>query len=179
MRLTNSADQYGAISKILHWLIAGLMIALIALGWWMVELSYYDPWYHDALLWHKTLGMCVMLLVAIKLIWRGITAMPQADVSLKPIERFGSHIVHHALFIAMAVLPISGYLVSASEGAAIEMFGGMNVPAVIVLGDQARDIAIAVHYYCAYGTLALVVLHAAAAFKHQFVDGTGILKRML
>ncbi len=179
MQLTNSAAQYGAVSKALHWLIAGLMIALIALGWWMVDLSYYDTWYHDALLWHKTLGICVLFLVTLKLVWRGITSMPQADGSLKPIERLGSHIVHYALFIAMIVLPVSGYLVSASEGAAIEMFGGLSVPAIIVLDDQARDIAIAIHYYCAYGTLALVVLHAAAAFKHQFIDGTGILKRML
>jgi cytochrome b561 len=179
MQLTNSADQYGLVSKILHWLIAALIIALIAIGWWMVDLGYYDPLYHGSLLWHKSLGICVGLIVIFKFVWRWPSPSPQAQTSLTAFERIASHLVHLLLVLAMWVIPASGYLVSSSEGAAIEVFNWFNVPALMTVSDQSRDIAIEIHYYFAYGTLALVALHAAAALKHQFIDGSGTLKRML
>ena len=40
--LSNSDDRYGLISKILHWSMALGIIGLIWLGWWIVDLSYYD-----------------------------------------------------------------------------------------------------------------------------------------
>ena len=179
MQLSNTRDEYGLVSKSLHWLIAALILALTALGWWMVDLGYYDPWYHGSLLWHKSLGICVALFVLLKFIWRWVSPAPQAQATLTSFERTGSHLVHLSLILAMLVIPVSGYLVSSSEGAAIEIFNWFDLPALIPINDQSRDIAIDIHYYFAYGTLALVILHATAALKHQFIDGTGTLKRML
>ncbi len=44
----NSSAGYGWISIVLHWAVAVLMMALFALGLWMVELGYYDAWYQRA-----------------------------------------------------------------------------------------------------------------------------------
>jgi cytochrome b561 len=41
-----------------------------------------------------------------------------------------------------------------------------------------RDLAIDLHFYLAYITAVIVLLHAGAAVKHQFIDKDGILRRM-
>jgi cytochrome b561 len=79
----------------------------------------------------------------------------------------------------MLALPVTGYLVSGSAGQAIPVYGWFEVPALARLEAGARDLVIAIHYYCAYGTGALAALHAAAAVKHQFVDRDGLLARMI
>lgn len=179
MPYPNSAENYSLTAKILHWLIALLIIALLGIGWWMVGLSYYDPWYHDALSWHKSLGMIVGLVVFFKLFWSLIKKAPTPQASLSTFERIASGLVHSVLRLAILIIPITGYLVSTSEGAGIDIFNWFSFPVLLQINEHARDIAINIHYYFAYATLALVVLHAAAAFKHQFYDHKSTLKRML
>ena len=45
MQFRNTPDDYGLISKLLHWLIAAVMIGLIGVGWYMVQLSDEDVLY--------------------------------------------------------------------------------------------------------------------------------------
>lgn len=179
MQLKNSTEHYGLVSKLLHWLIAILIIVLLGIGWWMVDLTYYDKWYTDALLWHKSLGVCVGLLVFLKLGWRSTTANPHAQSSLTSFETMASQLVHYFLLLAMLIIPVSGYFVSTSEGASIEVFNWFSFPAFIEINENTRDIAINIHYYIAYATLAVVMLHASAALKHHFIDKDNTLKRML
>jgi len=179
LTISNTHDQYGLVAKVFHWLIASLILTLLGVGWWMVDLSYYDPWYHDALVWHKSLGVLVGLMVALKLSWGFFDRQPAPQTTLTSVERITSGLVHNMLRLALVVIPITGYLVSTSEGAAVDVFNGFSVPAVLIISENTRDTAISLHYYAAYSTLALVLLHVAAAFKHQFMDHKGTLKRML
>ena len=179
MAFGNDTNQYGLLSKLLHWLIAALMITLLALGVWMVDLSYYDPWYHKALSLHKSLGISLGMVVFLKLGWRLVSPNPAPQTSLNAFEIFASRQVHYLLVFAMGILPFTGYLISSSQGAAIEVFNAFSVPALWQVSDGARDLSIRLHYYLAYLTLALVILHVAAALKHQFIDHKGTLKRML
>lgn len=103
MPFVNRADQYGLGSKLLHWLIAALMVSLLALGVWMMGLSYYDPWYHDALKLHKSLGISLSLVVLIKLIWRFTSPNPAPQASLNAFEIFASRVVHSLLLFVMVV----------------------------------------------------------------------------
>ena len=160
MQLTNSQHTYGVVTRVLHWLVALLMIGLIVLGWWMVGLGYYDRWYHDALESHKALGMIVLALGSAKVVWYLVNARV-------------------AFLLLMVVIPVSGYLISTSAGDGISVFGLVEVPALVSKDDRVRDLAIAVHYYAAYTAAALVCLHAGAALKHQLVDRDGTLRRML
>ncbi len=163
----------------MHWIIALCIIALLVIGWVMVDLGYYDPWYHDALSWHKSIGILVLLVVFLKILWRAITPMPQMQQSLARFEKTAAHLVHILLLVAMITIPISGYLISSSEGAAIDVFNWFSVPSLFTVSEGLRDTAIEIHYYCAYVTLVMVLLHAAAALKHQFIDHKDTLKRML
>ena len=179
MRLSNSEQAYGIVTKVLHWLTALLITGLIVLGWYMVELTYYDRWYHDSTESHKALGMAVFALGVITLVWRRVSASPVHQASLKPWQRIAATAMHHTLFALILLIPATGYLISTSAGKTIDIFGWFEIPALFDVSTRLRDLAIACHYYLAYGTAALVVLHAAAAFKHQLIDRDGTLARML
>ncbi len=179
MRIRNNTISFGLVTKFLHWAIALLIIGLIGLGYYMVGLSYYDRWYHDSLETHKALGMLVFVLGALTLVWRTVSPSPPLHDSLKRWEKIAATAMHHTLFVLVFLFPVTGFLVSTSEGQAVTFFAWFDVPALVVVGAGLRDLAISIHFYCAYGTAALVAVHAAAALKHQLIDRDGTLARML
>ena len=172
--------RHDRTTRALHWLQAGLILGLVALGWWMTELSYYDRWYNDALFWHRALGLLVPLVAVGQVArrwWRA--ALPPLG---KDWEQRAAAAMHRLFLLLMAVIPVSGYLISTSAGAAIPLPGGLAMPALSslsALSDGAREAAVAVHYWSAYAIFALAALHASAACKHHFIDRDDVLRRML
>ena len=179
MKLTNTTTEYGLLTRILHWCVALLMSVLIGLGWWMVSLSYYDPWYHDATQWHKALGMFVLFIASAKVLWSMLNHTVLLGANLKAWERVAARATHLLLLLLMVLIPSTGYVVSTSAGDGIMIFSWTEVPAMFAINTAVRDWAITIHYWSAYGLALFALLHAAAAIKHQFVDRDGTLRRML
>jgi cytochrome b561 len=53
------------------------------------------------------------------------------------------------------------------------------IPNLIAKNDELAKVLVEVHGFLAWTLLWVVVLHAAAAFKHHFFDRDGTLRRML
>jgi len=179
MLIKNSAAGFGLLTKLFHWSIALLILGLIWLGWYMVDLTYYDKWYKDSLDYHKSLGVLVLFLALIKIGWQCYTPTPDTVSRLKPWERVGAKSMHYILFGMMILIPITGYLISTSAGNPVQIFNWFEIPAIIDVDKKLRELAITIHFYLAYATLFLVAGHAGAAIKHQFIDKDSTLKRML
>ena len=172
-------DRYGIVSSGFHWAIALAVVGLVGLGAWMVGLTYYDPWYYDSLALHKAIGIVVLALALAKFGWKLVDRNPGFGPEVKPHERAGATAMHWLLNALMVLLPVTGYLISTSEGAGIDMFGLFDVPALVDVTAETRDLAIDIHFYVAYGGIALVGMHIIAALKHHFVDRGSTLRRML
>lgn len=177
--LRNTRDRYGLVTKTLHWLIALGIIGMIWLGWWMVGLSYYDRWYNRGLELHRAIGMVLLGLAFLFAGWKLISPSPALQSELRPWEKRGAKTAHTILLLAMFAIPVTGYVISTSAGQGFSVFGLFEFPALMTASDAVRDLAIAVHYYLAYGLIAVVAVHAGAALKHQFVDKHRTLQRML
>lgn len=177
--LKNTEARYGVVSKGLHWLIALLIVGLIWLGWYMVDLTYFDRWYNSSLSLHKSLGIIVLSLGAMKIGWTLYSRAPDYTATIKAWEKIAARLTHLTLNFMLLAIPATGYLVSTSEGKPVSMFNVFDVPALMAVNEELRDLAIDLHYYFAYGAAFLVGLHALAALKHQFIDKNDTLKRML
>lgn len=175
----NRRDSYGLVSIGFHWTMALAMLGLVGLGAWMVELTYYDPWFNRSLALHKVFGILVLALAAAKFGWLIVNPSPSFGPEVKPYERVGATAMHWLLNAFIVLLPATGYLISTSEGAGIDVFGLFEVPALFDMSEGTRDLAIELHFYLAYGLIALVALHAGAALKHHLVDRGSTLRRML
>ena len=176
--LTDTPTQYGLVSVLMHWLIALTYIGLFFVGWYVVTLDYYDPWYIALQHWQKSIGMLLLVILLCLGAWRLAVIKPSSLESHLDWEVKSSRIVHWLLGIGVLVLLVSGYLIPTAEGRGISVFNWGTFPAVINLPDQ-EDISGLVHRYVAYLILGLSVVHATAALKHHFVDKDDTLRRML
>lgn len=177
--LRNTETSYGLIAKLFHWIMAALIIGLIGLGWYMVQLTYYDWFYHGSLSLHRSVGLIVLALAVLRLAWMLVDRRPRPPLSLTTFDMIASRTVHAVLIVLMVVMPVSGYLISTEAGDPVPVFGLVNMPAVIDVSDQLREIATDVHFYSVYATAGLVVLHTLAALKHHLVDRDETLRRMI
>ena len=179
MRLTNTRSTYGAVHIALHWLTAIATIGLFVSGLWMVDLGYYDPWYHRAPELHKAVGVLLLVVIGLRLVWRWTNGVPAAEPTVKRWERHVAEMVHALLYVGLLVVIVSGYLIATAKGQAVDVFGLIAVPATLQGSPRQADTAGDVHYWVAIGTIAFAGLHALAALKHHLIDRDATLKRML
>lgn len=176
MVIRDTSEGYGLLSRLMHWLMAVVIIGLFVLGLWMVTLDYYSPYYHSAPDLHRSLGMLMLFLLVFRFAWRAANTRPD-DRELTRFEAIASEIVHWGFYPLLLALMISGYLISTAEGAPISVFGWFDVPATLA-GEGQEDWAGLIHEVLAYVTMAIVAIHTIAALKHHFIDKSRILTRM-
>ena len=175
--IRNSNQSYGIVAIIIHWLSAGVIIGLFALGYWMLTLGYYDTWYRLGPWWHKSIGISLLALTLLRLVWKFSNPSP------KPLgskwERMGVSFGHGLIYALLFVTMISGYLISTADGRGISVFDWFEVPALITGIPNQEDIAGEVHWYSALALVIAAAGHALAALKHHFINRDDTLKRML
>lgn len=174
----NTGESYGSVAVILHWATAAVVFCLFALGLWMTDLSYYDPWYHRAPAIHKSIGVLLLLTVVFRLAWRWTNPRPRPQPAATPFERRASKIAHAGMYALLFAVMLSGYLISSADGRAIDVFGWFDVPATVTGLPNQADLAGDVHLASAVTLVSLVAIHAAGALKHHFLDRDRTLARM-
>ena len=179
MPLRNNHQSWGLVSILLHWSVAIAVFALFALGLWMTELTYYDPWYRQAPALHKSIGIILAMVVAIRIIWRFIDKRPDSLPTHSSLEVKAAHAVHALLYVLLISIFVSGYLISTADGRPIEVFQWFSIPAILQGIPNQEDIAGAIHLTLAVSLISLVVVHALGALKHHFIDRDETLSRMI
>jgi cytochrome b561 len=176
MQIYDTTAGYGLPTRVVHWLMTVAILGMFALGLWMVDLTYYSPYYRIAPDIHRSVGMLLLLLLILRFAWRLANDKP-SDPELSPFERRASQIVHWGFYPLLFALMASGYLMSTADGRPIEVFNWFSVPALI--HDKGMEKTFGeVHEYLAYITMIIVAVHAAASLKHHFVDHSRVLARM-
>ena len=179
MQWRNSEQRYGLVAIALHWLVAITVIGMFILGLWMTSLTLYHPWYHRAPYLHKSIGLLLFMVMVVRLVWRLGNPRPEPLPTHARWERMAAHLMHGVLYLLLFTVMIFGYLISTADGRAIESFGLFSIPATITSIPDQEDVAGEIHEVLAITLIVLVVLHAAAALKHHFIDRDNTLRRML
>ena len=177
MRWRNDRMGYGLAAILLHWTMAVLVVGLFVLGDYMVGLDYYHPWYRAAPWWHQGLGVVLGLLWLLRLAWR--LADPPPPPLGAPWERRAARLVHRLLYLLMLAVVVSGYLQSTADGRGVDLFGWLELPAILHGLPGQADLAGAWHRWLAWALILLAALHTLAALKHHFIDRDDSLRRML
>ena len=168
---------YTPVAKSLHWLMALLILGLLALGTYMSELPL-SPQKLELYAWHKWTGVTVFLLVWLRLAWRVAHRPPGLPASLSPRMRLVAHAGHAALYVLMVLIPLSGWLMSSAKGFQTVWFGVLPIPDLIGKDRLLGEILQQVHE--ALSSLLMLTLagHVAAALWHHFVLKDDTLRRM-
>lgn len=186
MQLRNSETRFGLIAVFLHWLIALLFIAMIAIGLAMTSLALTDPLTFPLYQLHKSIGVTVFGLVGLRLFWRASGTVPTLPEDLTGFERLAARLAHWGLYAILIAMPLTGWvIVSASPlGIPTILYGLVKLPHIGFIAarpDKAaiEDVASTVHEVLAWCGIALVVLHAGAALRHHFWLKDDVMRRML
>ncbi|MBS0461740.1 MAG: cytochrome b [Proteobacteria bacterium] len=171
------AQRWSRVSQALHWLIGLLILGMGVLGLTMVQM---DPSMAKLKVYalHKSIGLTVLMLVALRLLWRSAHEAP-APAPMPAWQRIGAATVHTALYLLMFAMPLSGWIYNSASNFPLQWFGWLQMPSVWSPDPTAKQVAHAIHEYGFWLLMALVALHAGAAVKHHVVDKDETLRRML
>lgn len=132
--------------------------------------------------YHLGIGIAVLALTGIALIWKLTHPRPPLDPGLAAWERILSKVVHAAFWALLLVIPLTGWLYMSTEDdvSSVPFFGLFDLPLLPVEpSDALHDSAEESHELLGKLMGILVILHAAAALKHHFIDRDSTLSRML
>lgn len=177
--IRNTQNNFGLITRIIHWISALTIFGLFGVGYWMVDLTYYSEWYQTAPHWHESVGILLIIVTLFRLAWKAIQITPQPLSTHSSRDQKKAKAVHYLLYILMFTLFLSGYLIPTADDRSIEVFSWFAVPSMGALFDKQEDIAGTIHEYGAYTLIAFAALHALAALKHHFIDKDVTLRRMI
>ena len=182
MPTANAASaRYTATAVALHWLLALMILGSLAFGATMTELPV-SPQRLKFYNWHKWAGITILALSGLRLLWR-LTHRPPAlpaavTATMPPWQHRAHHATHAAMYLLFFAVPLAGWAYSSMAGFPVVWFGVLPLPDFVPVDKEFAKVFKPVHATLAYTLLALVVVHVAAALKHQFVDRDGLLARM-
>jgi cytochrome b561 len=173
---TLRATRYSRPAVVLHWLIAGIVLAQITWGWLMQQIPKSPPGLRaDAFNFHKSVGLCIFALMLVRLGWR----LAHAPPPLPPMPRWqarAARFTHVALYVALFTMPVAGYLGSVFSGYPIKWFG-ITLPGWYPKAPVLKQLMSEVHLVTSLVLVSLIALHVAGAIQHA-LRGDGVLARM-
>jgi cytochrome b561 len=179
MQLRNSSQGYGAVALVLHWLTVGLVALAWLLGTFGDELPP-GAARSTGLAVHISLGLAVLALLVARVLWRLADPPPPAEVT-----RFGAwmdtaaRLTHFLLYALLIAVPIVGIVVQFARGAAVPIFGVVEIASPWVQDRAFAASVREIHETLANGLMIVAALHAGAALVHHWLLRDRTLLRML
>jgi cytochrome b561 len=178
-------SRYSTVAIWLHWIIAILILANVALGFgheWVAK-----PISRQMMWFHQSIGLTVLILSGLRLCWRLGHPVPALPDHMPGWEKVIARLTHWGFYVLMVGLPLAGWAMrSASPKNPPIPFWGVNfpkIPGFDGMTEAARKTLThqfgETHEVLAWIAIVLVVLHVAAALKHQFWNKDVVVHHML
>lgn len=178
MILKNTPERWGGVSQLLHWLVVVLILTMAWLGLTMGDLPN-GPGKIQTYALHKSIGITILALVALRLLWRLYAGTPRpVPGSPRWQERIAS-LTHFAIYALLFAIPLSGWVLNSAAGFPLQWFHLVNLPYIVEKNHDLHELAEEAHEIMFWLLALLVVAHAGAAFYHHLFQRDATLARML
>lgn len=174
--MTRSTERFPLLSRLLHWSMAVLILAMLFIGIGMVSTT--SPRYFELLSIHKTIGIVMLALVAVRLINRLINPPPPLPRDLPSWQAFAAKASHYVLYVLMFALPLVGWAMLSAGGYPIVVFGALHLPAILPHDLAMFAVLRTAHTILAIALFATFLAHLGAALFHGFVRRDHVLQSM-
>lgn len=178
MRKFDTPERLSRVTVALHWIVAVSFIAMLIFGN-VIEDMERSPEKFQLLGLHKAFGVTLLVLIVLRIVWRMFQGFPTSQFEAKAWQHRLAIGAHVALLAGTLVMPISGVLMSVSNGRAVNVFNLFSIPGWIEPNKGIASVAHTVHGLAANVLIALIALHVAAALWHHLVRKDEVLRRML
>ncbi|WP_434604414.1 cytochrome b [Pseudomonas sp. R1-7] len=173
----NAPRHFAPLARLLHWLMALMVIAMLFIGAGMVaSVSERHAW---LLQLHKPLGIAILLLVILRLLVRFTTQVPPLPADLPGWQALAAKASHVLLYALMLVLPLLGWAMISAAGDPVMLSESLRLPSILPADAQTFALLRKAHGYLAYLLFLTVLVHLAAALFHGWVRRDEVLDSML
>jgi cytochrome b561 len=176
--MTDPATGYRTPARLFHWTVAILVLLMIPAGLVMVQQGIPRSLQNALFIFHKNMGVVVLLIVIARLMYRRFNPPPPLPESMPHLQRRIAGASHAALYALLVLMPVAGYIRVRAGGFPIEWLDAMGIPTLVPRSDALAEVAKNVHYFGAIAIVALVMLHLGAALFHGMIRRDGIFSRM-
>jgi len=177
MSIFGTESRYGGVAQLFHWLTAVLVLAAFLVSEGGPPSRVYGETNAATLLLHESLGVALLLVVAVRLAWRALDRTPV----VMPMPRWMtlmSQAAHWALFGLLIAIPATAIVGSWLGGHPVTIYGIGAIGPFFEQSD-AGEALMEVHGFLGDTVMWLAGLHAAAALYHHFVLRDRVLRAML
>jgi cytochrome b561 len=175
MNTPKPRTQFALQSRILHWLMAAMLLAMLFIGVSMVA-SLGD--YHRLVAIHRPLGIVILILAVIRFVNRMCTSLPPFPPTMSPQERFMASSSEKLLYALMFALPLVGWGMLSAGQYPIAMFGSFHLPPILPANPLLYAVLRKTHTILAYLLFLTFLAHLAAVLFHTLIVRDRLLDRM-
>lgn len=168
--------RYSTVAIWLHWIIAALVIINLLLGFYHEEFE--RPVRAWMMLFHRSIGISVLVLTLARLAWRLAHRPPAFDPALKRWEAGLATLIHWLFYALLIAIPLSGWLLSSTNGKPFSFFGLFQMPILPLRGEDAHELLEELHEIMGKAMIGLILLHVAGALKHHLEGHRHLIGRM-
>lgn len=165
-------------ARFLHWAVALLVLAQIPLGWAAARWPL-SPTKLDLFVWHKSVGVVVLALMAARIAWQAVDRRPAWPADMPSWERTAARAVHGLLYAVLFALPLTGWIVNSAANVPFSVFWLVPLPALVAPDKALADAVSRVHLGLSVILVGLLLIHVGAALRHHYVARDDVLLRML
>jgi cytochrome b561 len=164
--------------RTLHWLMAALIFVALPLGVWASQLPRGGEQRSEILFFHKSIGMTVLGLVALRIVVRLIAGAPAYAEPLGRLIHAAARCGHLALYALMIAMPVSGYVGSIAGGHPVPWFGVFSFPDLVSKNKALAQAGLEAHHLFAWAIAFVLAAHLGAVVWHAGIRRDTILTRM-
>ena len=172
---TTPPARFALLSRILHWLMAVMLLAMLFIGVTMVA-SLGD--YHKLVAIHRPLGIILLILAVVRVINRMFTTLPPFPPTMSLMERWIATASERLLYALMLALPLVGWSMLSAGHYPIVMLGPVHLPPILPANPTLYAVLRKAHTILAYLLFVTFLAHLSAVLFHTLIVRDGLLKRM-
>jgi len=167
--------QFTVLMRILHWLMAAMVLTMLGIGVAMVA-SLGD--YHRLVSIHRPLGAVILILVVIRFVNRQFSSLPPFPATMSSQERFVAHVSELLLYTLLFVLPLVGWGMLSAARYPIVLYGSLHLPPILPHSVMLYAFLRRTHTVLAYFLFLAFIAHFGAVLFHTLVVRDGLFSRM-
>ena len=173
--MAGNPQQFALFSRILHWLMAAMLLSMLFIGVAMVA-SLGD--YRWLVAIHRPLGIAILILAAVRLVNRICTTLPPFPPTMSAQERIIASASEKLLYTLMFALPLVGWGMLSAGHYPIVMFGSVHLPAILPANPTLYAVLRETHTLLAYLLFLAFLAHLSAVLFHTLIIRDRLLDRM-
>lgn len=174
--MSRPIERFPLFSRLLHWSMALLIVIMLFIGIGLVSTT--SSRYYGLLAVHKTIGIVILVLVAIRLVNRLLNPPPPLPRDLPSWQALMARVSHIVLYGLMVALPLVGWSMLSAGGYPILIFGSLELPAILPHDLGVFAVLRTTHTILAFTLFATVLAHLGAALFHGFIRRDDVLRSM-